>query len=216
MELKKQKTYKSVFDMALRELSYADVRTQLGKSRVGYAGEGDRFIAKIPFFDEAITLEMPGFSFTSSKAASVNLVTKIILLHYILVASGEPLKPASERVSYEDIPGCGHYLPVFERRVLKPLQTAFGQDRHLFLEAGTALGGIKEDFGDASFTLHAFPMVPITIILWEGDEEFPPSVKMLFDPSVPRYLPLEDIVVISKLAATRVMKAARKAVTSDD
>ncbi len=70
--------------------------------------------------------------------------------------------------------------------------------------------GIAEPFGDASFTIHALPMVPLTFILWEGDQEFPPSVKVLFDPTIDTYLPLEDVTVLSKLAAVRIVKAARK------
>jgi hypothetical protein len=215
MELKRQKIYKKVFDLACRNLLDADLRGQLEKGSLSYNVEGDTISVEIPFFDEVITLQVPVFTFRSSKAVSVNLVTKIILLHYLLKASGESLKPVEERISYDDIPGCGNYLPVFERRALKPLQTAFAHDRYLFLEAGISLGGKEEGFGDAAFTVYALPMVPITIILWEGDEEFPPSVRMLFDPSIPGYLPLEDVVVVAKLAATRVIKAARLALSED-
>lgn len=211
MELRKQKVYKRVFETACSSLLKADMPERIETASASYRSDGNSFVAEIPFFDEVIRLEVPEFIFRSSKAATVNLVTKIVVLHYVLTASGQKLRSVAERIPYEDIPACRHYLPVFERRVLKPLQTAFGHDRNLFLEAGLALGGDKETFGDASFTVHAFPMVPITIILWEGDEEFPPSARMLFDPSIPRYLPLEDIVVVSKLAATRVIKAARLA-----
>jgi hypothetical protein len=40
-------------------------------------------------------------------------------------------------------------------------------------------------------------------------------VKILFDPSIDSYLPLEDITVISKLAAVRILKAARKSYQED-
>jgi hypothetical protein len=59
------------------------------------------------------------------------------------------------------------------------------------------------------------PRVPITFILWEGDDEFPPSIKILFDPSITGYLPLEDISVISKLASTRIVKEARLKYSDD-
>lgn len=113
-------------------------------------------------------------------------------------------------IPYEDILGLRHYFPVYEKRVLKPLQAAFGNDRYAFLEAGLSLGAIQQEYGDASFTLQALPRIPITFILWEGDTEFPPSVRTLFDPTISGYLPLEDIVVISKLAVTRIIKEARR------
>ena len=173
-----------------------------------YRGSEGKGVIELPFFDELFSIAIPEFSFKSSKGAGVNLVSKIIALHYLMAATGEPLQ--GEQAAYEDIPGARHYLPVFESRVLKPLTSAFGYHRDAFLESGTALGGKEEEFGDASFTLFAFPRVPLTFLLWEGDEEFPPSVKTLFDRSISGYLSLEDAVVLSKLAATRIIKAARQ------
>jgi hypothetical protein len=206
MQLQKQKVYKKVFELACDELLGLELAVQARNADVAYRG-GREGTIEVPYFDETLSIHLPKFSFTSSKAASVSLVSKIIALHYMIRASGEPL--GGDQISYEDIPGARHYLPVFETRVAKPLSTAFGYNRDAFLEAGIALGGKAGEYGDASFTLPAFPRIPLTFILWEGDEEFPPLVRTLFDPSVSGYLPLEDIVVLSKLAASRIIKAAR-------
>jgi hypothetical protein len=208
MELKKQKTYKTVFEIARDTLVASDYARQCAFAGLRCVQEMAGTAIEVPCFDEIITMHIPRFSFESSKNANVTLVTRIILLHYINNASGIPL--SGEKVAYGDIPSCMHYEPVFARRVLKPLQNAFGYDKYAFLEAGLALGGKEEEYGDASFTLFAFPKVPITFILWVGDEEFPPSVKALFDPSITGYLPLEDIVVITRLAASRILKTAHK------
>lgn len=208
MELRKQKIYKTVYEMARDAFIASDYRQQCSRGGLKCTSEGQAVIIEIPYFDETITVRFPRFSFESSKSANVTLITKIVLLHYINNASGAPL--SGEKVAYGDIPSCRHYEPVFTKRVLKQLQNAFGYDKYAFLEAGLALGGKKEEFGDASFTLFAFPKVPITYILWEGDEEFPPTAKALFDPSITGYLPLEDIVVIAKLAVSRILKTAHK------
>jgi hypothetical protein len=208
MELKKQKTYKTVFEIARDALVASDYLRQCAQAGLKCAEETGGSTIQVPYFNEIITIHIPRFSFESSKNANVTLVTRIILLHYINNASGIPL--SGEKVAYGDIPSCIHYEPVFAKRALKPLQNAFGHDKYAFLEAGLALGGKEEEYGDTSFTLFAFPKVPITFILWEGDEEFPPSMKALFDPSITGYLPLEDIVVIAKLAASRILKTAHK------
>jgi hypothetical protein len=208
VNLVKQKTYKKVFDIACEDILRLDIKKQARNCGVRMEEIAGGTRLDVPCFDEIIGLTVPGFSFTSSKASSVNLVTRIVVLHHLSRGSGTPLQ--SEPVSYEDIdPGMRHYLPVFERRVVKPLITAFGYNRDAFLQSGTALGGKPEAYGNGSFTLYAMPRVPITFILWEGDEEFPPSMKILFNPTVSEYLPLEDIVVISKLAAGRIIKAAK-------
>lgn len=209
MELKKQKVYKTVFELACDELVNGDYEEKCARAGLKCTtGEGQTPIIEVPYFDETITIDLGQFSFHSSKGSNVTLVTKILLLHYINNASGIPL--SGEKVAYGDIPACMHYEPVFAKRVLKPLQSAFGYDRYIFFEAGLTLNGKEETYGDASFTLFAFPKVPITFIIWEGDEEFPPSARVLFDPSITGYLPLEDIVVIAKLAAARILKTARK------
>ena len=207
MQLPKQKVYKKVYDYACESLLHADLRNRCEAAGVPCDTSIDNTRIGIPFFDETITLTVPGFTFKSSKYASVNLVSKIIILHYLNKASGTNL--GKELIPHEDIPGLRHYAPIYEKRVLKPLQTAFGSDRYAFLEAGLSLGGIRQEYGDASFTLQPLPRIPITFILWEGDVEFPPAVKTLFDPTIPSYLPLEDIVVLSRLAAIRILKKAR-------
>jgi hypothetical protein len=53
--------------------------------------------------------------------------------------------------------------------------------------------------------IQAFPYLPEQYVLWEGDEEFPPSVQVLFDASVDHYLSLEDIVVLGQMATGRLL-----------
>lgn len=207
MQLTKQKAYKKVYDIACEELLSTDIQGRCKAAGVLCESLSGKFIVEIPFFNEIITISIPDFTLKSSKDTNITLVAKIILLHYIKKASGARL--GGELIPYEDIPGLRHYFPVYEKRVLKPLQTAFGNDRYTFLEAGLSLGATNEEYGDASFTLYALPRIPITFILWEGDYEFTPLVRTLFDPTVSGYLPLEDIVVISKLAATRILKEVR-------
>ncbi len=208
MALEKQKTYKKVFDQACESLRSSDLEERFRKASVAYTRQNEQYRAECPFFEETIIVEIPKFTFRSAQGGNVTLAAKILILHYLLKASGEPL--GQDMIPYEDIPGCRPYLPVFERRVVRPMLAAFGFDRDLFRSAGEALRAAPGSFGDASFSLSALPLVPLTFILWEGDQEFPPSLKILFDPAIDTYLPLEDITVLSKLAAVRIIKAARK------
>lgn len=208
MELKKQKTYKGVFDRAREELINSAMEEKFFLAGLRFEHRDKGLLVYVPYFDETITFNIPSFSFSSSSGANITLVARIIILHYINNASGIPF--AGEKVAYGDIPSCMHYDPVFNKRVLKPLVSAFGYDKYAFLEAGRSLGAKEDEFGDASFTLFALPKIPVTFILWEGDSEFQPSAKALFDPSITGYLPLEDIVVIAKLAAGRILKTAMK------
>jgi hypothetical protein len=213
MQLQKQKIYKKVFDMAREELRHSDLQSRCDAAGASCYATLDESRVEIPFFERTITLRLPAFSFSSSKNENITLVSRIIILHYLNKASGAKL--GGDLIPYEDIPGLRHYFPVYEKRVLKPLQGAFGNDLHAFLEAGLSLGAVKQGYGDTSFTLYALPRVPITFILWGGDEEFPPRARTLFDRTVTEYLPLEDIAVVSKLATTRILKEARLHLAED-
>ena len=208
MELVRQKAYRKTFELACGRLGELPLEERAAKAGVGLVKKEGAAYLSIPFFDENIELAVPGFVFKSAKGSNITLTAKIIILHYLIQASGAQVGAGIK--PYEDIPGCRVYLPVFERRVVTPLLRAFGYSRDAFSAAGKALGGKAEEYGNASFTLYAFPRLPITFILWEGEDEFPPSIKVLLDQSIHTYLPLEDIVVVSKMAATRILKEARK------
>jgi hypothetical protein len=203
----KQKAYKTAFDRACRDFELSFQEEQVERAGLKFRPSPKDRGVEVPFFDETILLTIPGFRFESGRGRNVSLAAKVLVLHYLVRASGQRL--SGDIVSYEDLPGCRPYLPVFEKRVCHPLITAFGFNRNLFGEACLSLRGIEEEYGNASFTLKAFPRVPITFVLWEGDQEFPPSMKVLFDRTIDGYLPLEDIAIISKLAATRILHAAR-------
>ncbi len=208
MDFPRQKPHQAAYALSCAELLNGDYRSRFANAGLDVEERGGACIARIPYFNDVISLEVPKCLFKSIGGGVVTLVTKIIILHYINKASGRPLY--MEKVAYEDIPGLRHYLPVFTRRVVKPLQAAFGFNTHAFREAGDALGGVPEDFGHASFTLSILPRLPVTFILWEGDYEFPPSARILYDRSVPDYLTLEDITVVTRLAVSRIIKAANR------
>ena len=55
----------------------------------------------------------------------------------------------------------------------------------------------------------AFPRVPITLVLWRGDDEFPPDGNILFDRSISDYLTTEDVNVLCETIAWTLVKSAR-------
>jgi hypothetical protein len=157
----------------------------------------------IDFFSEPYHIYFPQIEFYSPSEKTVSLVTRVLLLHYLIRADGSPL--TGKWVGYKDIPGGLLYAGVFARRVIEPLVRKFGNSAKWFKEIGKKLGGKSVEVGDASFILHAFPFIPLQYVLWEGDEEFPPSVQLLFDASVDHYLSLEDIVVLGQMATGRLI-----------
>ena len=203
MELSKQKNYQQSFDLACSSIQGMNVEERAKKAGANYEeGKGGAKVT-LQFFSEPYHIQFPQIEFYSPSKKVVSLVTRILLLHYLIHADSYPL--TGKWVAYKEIPGGLLYAGVFARRVTEPLQRRFGKSAGSFKETGIRSGGEPVEIGDASFILRAFPHVPLQYVLWEGDEEFPPSVQLLFDASVDHYLPLEDIVVLGQMAAGRLL-----------
>jgi len=203
MELTQQKNYRQAFDVACTFLREVALEEKSKKAGGIYKKEKEREEITIPFFSEPCTIHFPQFQFFSPSKKTVSLVARILLLHYLARADG--VRVTGKWVGYKDIPGGLLYASVFERRVTNPLGKKFGNSKKMFAQAGLKMGGRSVEIGDTSFILQAFPFVPLQYVLWEGDDEFPPKVQLLFDSSVDHYLSLEDVVVLGQLATGRLI-----------
>jgi len=204
MELPKQKNYQQAFELACATLREKDLRERAEKAGAVYCKREDREEITLAFFSEPCEIIFPHVEFLSPSKKVVSLVTRVLLLHYLLQADGTPV--SGRWVAYKEVPGALLYGAVFARRVTEPLEKKFDRSARLFREAGLRLGGEPGPTGDASLFLRAFPCVPLYLVLWEGDEEFPPKVQFLFDSTVHHYLPLEDMVVLGQMAAGRMIR----------
>ena len=99
-------------------------------------------------------------------------------------------------IDFREVPEGNNYYSVFEGRIHKYFLKVFGEKPHTFLEAAQSLGGEKADFSEFSAIIPVLPRVSAALILYESDEEFPPSCKVLFNPSVKDYLSTEDLVIV--------------------
>ena len=208
MELSKQKNYQQSFDLACASIKGMNLEERAKKAGADYQKGEEGENITIHFFSDSYHIRFPLIEFYSPSKKVVSLVARILLLHYLIRADGNPL--TGKWVAYKDIPGGLLYAGVFVRRVTEPLQRKFGKSAESFMEAGLRSGGKPVEIGDASFILRAFPYVPLQYVLWEGDEEFPASVQLLFDASVDHYLTLEDIVVLGQVTAGRLINRSKR------
>ena len=205
MELSKQKNYQQAFDLACSALRETDLKERAEKSGALYQkGEREEMILHV--FSEPYHIVFPQIEIYGPGKKVLSLVARAVLLHYLLQADGS--RVTGDWVGYKDIPGGLLYAGVFARRVTEPLVKKFGRSAKAFMEAGIKLGAKAGDVGNASLIFQGLPRVPIQYVLWEGDEEFPPHVQLLFDASVDHYLSLEDIVVLGQMVTARLIHAS--------
>ncbi len=111
--------------------------------------------------------------------------------------SGKLISPAS-LTGGEIFQKGTHVLPVDQ------IADRYGNDVEGFYARGQELGGKQLDYGDASLRLYPFPRVPVTMILWMADEEFPARVDMLFDATCEQHLPM-DVVWSTAMTTVLIM-----------
>jgi hypothetical protein len=127
----------------------------------------------------------------------------ILTLHYLNGASGAAL--TGELVPFRDLPGGRVYDANFEKRVRARLVRRYARRPALLVEAGRRLGGEVVGMGDAGVRLLAFPRVPLWVVLWVADEEFPAQANVLFDASIGSYLCTEDVVVLCEQVVSEMI-----------
>ncbi len=129
---------------------------------------------------------------------------KILMLHYFNQAKGTP--PSHRTVTYKELREGINYFPVFYKRAIKPLVTYFGREPGWLFDIAKSMGGHKADYGDAAVTIDAFRRVPITLVLWKGDDEFAPEGNIMFDSNVSDYLTNDDIHALCETTAWKLVK----------
>lgn len=120
----------------------------------------------------------------------LGLIERILILHYFTYAGGSPER--NRNISFKELPGGSIYIDPFTNRCIRPLIHMFGKHLPLFQETSEKCGGIKQCFGHLSYSFTPLPRIPVTLVIWEADEEFPANANIIFDESAADYLPTED------------------------
>jgi hypothetical protein len=166
-------------------------------------------IVTLNYLNEIYRINIPSaeVSFVDSKQP-VPLRDKILILHYFTQAKGTPL--TGKQIPYRDLPGGLVYYPTFIKRTIEPISDFFGKDPALLVGVGKMLGARPGTIGDASLIIDAFTRVPISVILWQGDDELKSEVNLLFDGNIPDYLTSEDITILCETITWRLINYAKK------
>ncbi|MBM4306471.1 MAG: DUF3786 domain-containing protein [Deltaproteobacteria bacterium] len=115
----------------------------------------------------------------------------LMVLVYLTGAKTIPLE--GKWVSEKDLKGGFDFFQGPHGLRVRELENMYGKDGEAFLKAGRRLGGKEISYGNKAFVLDVFPRIPLTYLLWEGNEEFPPKIRVLFDSTIQSHLPLDII-----------------------
>jgi hypothetical protein len=204
-----QKNYEYAYELAFKLaaeklIGLSDLEEQCRRSGSHYqSSPGSQFVS-LSYLNQEYQLTVPEMKFSINESdENVELRNKILILHYLLGAKGTP--PCKQLITYQELKEGASYYPSFYNRAVRPLIDRFGTCPEKLFEASGPLGGTKTALGDCSVTIPAFSRVPITLVLWKGDEEFPPNGNILFDTTILDYLPVEDVNVLCQTITWRII-----------
>jgi hypothetical protein len=199
--------YKAAIALAVAELKNLNPKRLENRTGAQHFVEAAHEGLLVFYFGQARRITWPEVRVTPGNGqGEISLPEQILILHYLLNASGEPL--TGRTIDFRQVPEGGFYWSAFVSRAKKPLLETFGRDLALYTKAAASLGGEPVPLGDVAARFLAFPRVPVTHVLWGGDEEFPSEATILFDETIPQYLPTEDIAALAGASVYRLMGAA--------
>ena len=203
--------YELAYKLACEGLAkIADIEQQCLKSGAQYLEIDSKKVIIIEYLNQSYLISLPDIEISlMNSQEAVPIKDKILMLHYLVSAKGTPL--SNKLIAYKELPGGISYLPTFSKRAIKPLVDHFGKEPHRLIDIAGKLGGCKVDYGDVAVIINAFRRVPITLVLWWGDEEFPPRGNIMFDSTISDYVSTEDITVLCETIAWTLVRLLREA-----
>jgi hypothetical protein len=188
------------------ELSQADPLLLAANSgaiyRPGGAGEGT---LDLDFWGEAITVTFPHFvAYNVTTAEPLPTFFQALLAYYFLTADGAAL--SGRWIAFSELPDGHFYTQAFQGYTGHELAKAFGNRIDDFTAVALALGGRRESLGDAAFAFSLLPRVELVAVCWQGDEQFPPSFRILFDAAVSHYLSTDTCAIAGSTLTRRLIK----------
>jgi hypothetical protein len=186
-----------------RLAAIADIEAQCRNSGARYLA-GEKLIV-LDYLGRSFNIGFPeGEVAPAGGTEPVAIRDKILILDYFTRAKGTP--PSGKTITYKELHDGINYYPAFAKRAIQPLVTYFSEDPGRLVKTAENLGGRPADLGDAAVAIPAFPRVTVTLVLWRGDDEFPPEGSILFDGNVSDYLSNDDIHTLCENIAWRLVR----------
>lgn len=174
--------------------------------RAAAAGRGE---IRFAVWGREIAVGVPGFvARDPATGAESDPGMQALIAYYLRTTDGSP----EERrwIPFAQLPDGAFYFKAFQGYTGELLVRAYGRDLDALARAAEGLGGRREAEGDLAYSFRPLPRVPILLVCWSGDEEFPPSARLLFDASAGRHLPTDICAVLGGTLTRRLIRAKGK------
>jgi hypothetical protein len=197
-EFNKPETFQPAIDKAWEDLLKLDPQAIVENAKVTFDEDVNKF--RIPVLGEEYIvsfddkkIEYPGESVDEHIFGAMT----VLVLHYLINAKAKTLR--NKQISYRELPDGMVFYNAFRSIAIEPIASEFGEALDEFEAKAEAINGHKVKLGELAFEFKIFPRVPVTYILWGGDEEIAASANILFDESASEHLHTEDLAEVGEV-----------------
>ena len=200
------------------------MQVQNNKEEVPFAHYEEKFAALdpaeaskrcgVPFADGRFTVTLLGTNYeirwpeyaissdTEGAFALKNLPCQTFLLRFLL--EGRAAEPSGSYKTFREMPWGEMYIGPYTGRVLTRAAFTFGTRVGKFAAACEEMGGARVEHGDAGYEFELLPGYRMQIMVYAGDDEFPPSSQVLYSDNFETGFAAEDRVVAGDILISAI------------
>ena len=182
---------------------YAELYSKADKleiaGRLGILAENGAFSVTLMGKTYAVTETA---EITDGQGIAPALPVQTFLLRYLL--EGKSIPALGNWKTFREMPWGELYMKPYTGRVLTRAAFTFGTRVEAFRKAAQKMGAEAVNHGDAGFAFALIGDYKIRLLVWAGDEEFPPSAQVLYSDNFEEGFAPEDRVVAGDILITAI------------
>jgi hypothetical protein len=127
---------------------------------------------------------------------------RILFMRYLL--EGKKVGFTTEFAAYKEFPDGAIYNQPFTGRCIYRMLGSYGKNTEAFIKACEYYGGHQVRSSGIQYEFEFMKNLFLRFILWEGDDEFPANMQILFSKNFPETFSAEDRVVVCEYLIGRM------------
>ena len=194
--------HKEEVPFAHYEAKFKELNPQEALERLpGVKWDGSEFT--LTLLGKTYAISHPDYAIRALDGASIPaLTTQTFLLRYLLEAKEVAWK--GEWKTFREMPWGELYIKPYTGRVLTRAAYTFSFKLDAFRKAAEKMGAKEVKHGDAGFLFDLIGGYQMQIMIWAGDEEFPPNAQILYSDNFAEGFAAEDRVVVGDILITAI------------
>ena len=185
------------YEKLFREMNPDDVCLRLP----GAVWDGKQFSVKL--LGREFQISHPAYAITAADGGKLPpLPTQTFLLRYLL--ESRDVAGTGAWKTFREMPWGEMYIKPYTGRVLTRAAFTFGTRVAAFKAACEKMGAAAVKHGDAGYEFNLIGGYRMQILVWEGDEEFPPNAQILYSDNFADGFAAEDRVVAGDILISTI------------